>query len=104
MCHGISVCNIIISPRSGTKAGNQCCYKGGNLCTHSGCGGTADKVSPQDWSTYLEHTLVDVIPAIICCTGAFSDCEKYEQKRPIQDCPEPPPPPPPPGTNSKGIY
>ena len=60
-----------------------------------------DKVSPRDWSTYLEHTIEDVLPAIVCCNGAFADCEKYEQKRPIDDGSKSPPPPPPPGQQQK---
>ena len=87
----------LISFRSGTMAGNYCCYRRGNLCTDSECGGTVDKVTPRDWPTYLQHTMEDVIPAVFCCKDPFSNCGNYQQKRPIDDGSKSPPPPPPPG-------
>ena len=83
--------------RSGTTAGNHCCYRRGNLCTDSECGGTVDKVTPQDWTTYLQHTMEDVLPAVFCCKGTFTNCSSYQQKRPIDDGSKSPPPPPVPG-------
>ncbi len=91
--HNIS----IIPTRSGTMAGNYCCYRRGNLCTDSECGGTVDKVTPQDWTTYLQHTMEDVLPAVFCCKGTFTNCSSYQQKRPIDDGSKSPPPPPVPG-------
>ena len=67
-------------PKPGTTAGNHCCYKRGNLCTDSECGGTVDKVTPQDWATYLLHTMEDVVPAVFCCKGTFPNCDNYQQK------------------------
>ena len=60
-----------------------------------------DKVSPRDRDTCWEHAEKDVLPAILCCYGAFPDCEKYEQKRPIDDGSKSPPPPPPPGKQQR---
>ena len=90
--------NISIIPtRSGTTAGNHCCYRRGNLCIDSECGGTVDKVTPHDWATYLQHTMEDVVPAVYCCKGTFTNCSSYQQKRPIDDGSKSPPSPPVPG-------
>ena len=86
-----------IPTRPGTTAGNHCCYRRGNLCTDSECGGTVDKVTPHDWATYLQHTMEDVVPAVFCCKGTFPNCDSYLQKRPIDDGSRSPPPPPVPG-------
>ena len=91
--HNIS----IIPTRSGTTAGNHCCYRRGDLCTDSECGGTVDKVTPQNWTTYLQHTMEDVLPAVYCCKGTFTNCDSYQQKRPIDDGSRSSPPPPVPG-------
>ena len=56
-----------------------------------------DKVTPQNWTTYLQHTMEDVVPAVFCCKGTFPNCDNYQQKRPIDDGSKSPPPPPPPG-------
>ena len=90
---------LFIPPRSGTMAGNHCCYRRGTLCTDSECGGTVDMVSPRDWTTYLQHTMEDVVPAVFCCKGpvASRNCDAYQQKRPIDDGSKSPPPPPIPG-------
>ena len=56
-----------------------------------------DKVTPQDWTTYLQHTMEDVVPAVFCCKGTFTNCGSYQQKRPIDDGSRSPPPPPVPG-------
>ena len=91
--------------RSGTTAGNHCCYRRGNHCTDSECGGTVDKVTPQDWTTYLQHTMEDVLPAVYCCKGTFPNCGSYQQKRPIDDGSKSPPPPPVPGKHvSRNIH
>ena len=87
----------IIPTRPGTMAGNHCCYRRGDLCTDSECGGTVDKVTPQDWATYLQHTMEDVLPAVFCCKGTFPNCSSYQQKRPIDDGSKSPPTPPVPG-------
>ena len=91
-----------IPPRSGTMAGNHCCYRRGTLCTDSECGGTVDMVSPRDWTTYLQHTMEDVVPAVFCCKGpvASRNCDAYQQKRPIDDGSKSPPPPPIPGNQN----
>jgi hypothetical protein len=63
--------------RAQTRAGNQCCYKDGNLCTYKGCGGTVDKVSPRgDWESCKDHFIQDVLPVV---------CDDYNDKRPIDD-------------------
>ena len=61
-----------------------------------------DKVSPRDRDTCWEHAEKDVLPAILCCYGAFDDdCRTYEQKRPIDDGSKSPPPPPLPGKQQR---
>ena len=46
-------------------------------------GGTIDMVSPQGGvDCFVQHFLVDVLPAIYCCTGLFPDCASYYAKRP----------------------
>lgn len=91
----------VSSCRSGSRAGNQCCYRRGNLCTEPECGGTTDSVSPRDWFSLLEHVQEDVLPAIYCCTNVSCDCDLYYEKRPIDDGSRSPPPPPPPGTYAR---
>ena len=56
-----------------------------------------DKVTPHNWTTYLQHTMEDVLPAVYCCKGTFPNCDSYLQKRPIDDGSRSPPPPPVPG-------
>ena len=88
----------IVWCRNGTRVGNQCCYKDGDLCTHKGCGGTVDKVSPRgDFKSCLDHYVQDIIPAI-ACTEPHKDDKRnqtYIDKRPIDNGtqfePDPPP-------------
>ena len=42
-------------------------------------GGSVDKVAPSD---VFGHFREDVIPAIFCCIGEYSDCSAYYSKRP----------------------
>ena len=42
-------------------------------------GGSVDKVSPLN---VFDHLKEDVLPAIYCCFGPFSNCDAYYQKRP----------------------
>ena len=64
-----------------------------------------DKVTPHDWTTYLQHTMEDVVPAVFCCKGTFPNCNNYQQKRPIDDGSKSPPPPPVPGKHvSRNIH
>ena len=41
-----------------------------------------DRYAPVDFKTFLQHQWFDVIPAILCCKGLFSDCSKYYDRRP----------------------
>ena len=64
-----------------------------------------DKVTPHNWTTYLQHTMEDVLPAVYCCKGTFTNCGSYQQKRPIDDGSKSPPPPPVPGKHvSRSIH
>lgn len=67
----------------GEKAGNQCCYdKNGYLITDPPGAGTVDKVSPE--RDIIGHFFCDVLPALFCCQDE-ENCEKYLEKRPIDD-------------------
>ena len=77
--------------------GQQCCYdKSGDIIPPGNRGaGTADLVAPTNWKTTIVHFFVDVVPFITCCTGLFSDCSRYYDKRQPDNCddyPERPPP------------
>lgn len=77
------------------KSGQQCCYDSdGTLLVGPPAGGTVDLVSPELEISRLEHFIDDVIPAIACCTGLFSNCDVYYEKRPSDDGSRFNPPPP----------
>lgn len=88
-----SLCSISI--REGSTAGQQCCYKSnGELLVGPNSGGTVDRYAPVDFKTFWQHQWFDVIPAILCCKGLFSDCSKYYDRRPSHngdDCSPTPP-------------
>ena len=63
-----------------------------------------DKITPHDWTTYLQHTMEDVVPAVFCCKGSNPNCSIYQQKRPIDDGSRSPPPPPVPGEQYTTVH
>ena len=76
--------------------GQQCCYDSdGNINVGPPGGGTVDNVAPTNLETTIKHGLVDVIPYFFCCKAGFlSNCAKYYQHRPSDDCSRTRPPPP----------
>ena len=76
-------------------SGQQCCYNSrGDIITGPPGGGTVDIVSPD--VSVTEHFLKDVFPFFLCCkAGVFSNCGRYYQYRPSDDCSRSVPPPPP---------
>ena len=76
-------------------SGQQCCYdSGGDIIVGPPGGGTFDLVSPD--VSFTEHFLQDVLPFWLCCkAGFFSNCGRYYQSRPSDDCSRYVPPPPP---------
>ena len=76
--------------------GQQCCFdSNGDIIVGPPGGGTADLVAPTNWKTTIVHTLVDVVPFVLCCTGLFKDCSRYYNKRPSDNCSDWPRRPPP---------
>ena len=79
----------IVWCRNGTRAGNQCCYKDGDLCIDQHCGGTVDKVAPRgDFESCLDHYVMDIIPAIACSPPSnhgLNQLQSYIDKRPIDN-------------------
>ena len=77
-------------------SGQQCCFdSNGDIIVGPPGGGTADLVAPTNWQSTIAHFLVDVVPYFLCCTGLFSDCSRYYDRRQSDDCsdyPERPPP------------
>ena len=74
-------------------SGQQCCYNSrGDLIVGPPGGGTVDIVSPAVNAT--QHFLKDVLPFLLCCkAGVFSNCGKYYESRPSDDCSRSIPPP-----------
>lgn len=65
-------------------SGQQCCYDNvGNLLIGAPGGGSVDFVS-QDVNP-TQHHVVDIEAQILCCKGAFPDCNKYYERRPSDD-------------------
>ena len=67
-------------------SGQQCCYDhSGNIIVGPPGGGTVDQVSPNVSTT--KHFFRDVLPFFLCCkAGLFSNCRRYYQSRPSDDC------------------
>ena len=54
-----------------------------------------DNIAPVNLQTTLSHFVVDVLPFIACCKAGFlSNCAKYYEYRPSDDCSRTRPPPP----------
>ena len=85
-------CAVSITRFPGSEAGNQCCYKDGNLCTEVGCGGTVDKISPRSDDLCVKHYYEDIFPAMHCPPDQMPN---YIDKRPIDDGSRFQPPDPP---------
>ena len=87
-------CSIMYRSLTG-GSGQQCCYNSrGDIITGPPGGGTVDIVSPD--VSVTEHFLKDVVPFFLCCkAGVFSNCGRYYQYRPSDDCSRSVPPPPP---------
>ena len=88
----------IIFYRSKTGgSGQQCCYKrNGDIIVGPRGGGTIDIISPR--VSIAGHIREDVLPGLLCCNAVFfSNCGRYYQHRPSDNCKRPMPPRPPPG-------
>ena len=54
-----------------------------------------DFVAPTNFWTTIEHFFVDVVPHLFCCTPIIlSNCARYYEFRPSDDCSRTRPPPP----------
>ena len=60
-----------------------------------------DFIAPTDFKTTLKHFAVDVLPFFLCCkAGRLSNCARYYEFRPSDDCSRTRPPPP----GNKGFH
>jgi deleted-in-malignant-brain-tumors protein 1 len=77
------------------SSSQQCCYDiNGQLLTGIG-GGSAYRVYPNNWRSFLGHLQYDVIPFFLCCEGLFKACNRFYNRRPNDNCEDWPQRPPP---------
>ena len=70
------------------EPGQQCCYdSNGNIIVGQDSGGTVDFIAPTNLWTTIEHYVVDILPYYYCCSPqTLSNCARYYEFRPSDDC------------------